>query len=95
MVDERFENVWDAIEKKPGEAEIMKFRSALMMALADRIRRDGLNQPQAAALLGVTQPRISELLHGKINRFGLASLINMAAAAGLKVELRVSESQTL
>jgi predicted XRE-type DNA-binding protein len=93
MVEERFECVSNAIGKKPGETEIMKLRSTLMKALAERIRHDGLNQPQAAALLGVTQPRISELLHGKIHRFGLASLINMAAAVGLKVELRVMESK--
>ena len=51
-----------------------------------------LNQSQAAELFGVTQPRVSDLLRGKINNFGLDSLVNMAVAAGLHVEMRVKEA---
>lgn len=91
MSNERFASVWDAIEDTPAEAENMKLRSALMMALKDHIARDGLSQSQAAKLLGVTQPRVSDLLRGKFNLFGLDTLVNMAVAAGLRVELRVRE----
>jgi predicted XRE-type DNA-binding protein len=49
----------------------MKLRSALMMALKDHIARTGLSQSEAAKLLGVTQPRISDLMRGKIELFGL------------------------
>ena len=92
MSNERFDSVWDAIEDTPAEAENMKLRSALMMALKDHIARAGLSQTQAAKLFGVTQPRISDLLRGKINLFGLDTLVNMAVAAGLHVELRVMEA---
>ncbi|MBS3025449.1 helix-turn-helix domain-containing protein [Acidiphilium multivorum] len=92
MSNERFTSVWDAIEDTPAEAENMKLRSALIMALKERITREGLSQSQAAKLFGVTQPRISDLLRGKINLFGLDTLVNMAVSAGLHVELRVMEA---
>lgn len=92
MSNERFASVWDAIEDTPAEAENMKLRSALMMALKEHIARTGLSQSQAAELFGVTQPRISDLVRGKINLFGLDSLVNMASAAGLHIEMRVREA---
>ena len=92
MSNERFTSVWDAIEDTTAEAENMKLRSALIMALKERITREGLSQSQAAKLFGVTQPRISDLLRGKINLFGLDTLVNMAVAAGLHIELRVMEA---
>lgn len=89
MSDERYASVWDAIEDTPAQAENMKCRSTLMTALKDYIARNELSQSQAANLFGVTQPRISDLTRGKIDLFGLDSLVNMAAAAGLHVEMRV------
>jgi predicted XRE-type DNA-binding protein len=70
MSKKRFANVWDAIEETPAQAENMKLRSALMRALKDHIARMELSQSQAAKLLGVTQPRISDLMRGKIELFG-------------------------
>ncbi len=92
MSNERFENVWDAIEDTPEEAENMKLRSTLMIALKERIAAVGISQSQAAKLFGVTQPRVSDLMRGKINLFGLDALVNMAAKAGLHVEMRVLEA---
>lgn len=92
MSTEKFASVWDAIEDTPEEAENMKLRSVLMMDLKAHIARTGLSQSQAAKLFGVTQPRISDLMRGKINLFGLDALVNMAAAAGLHVEMRVREA---
>jgi predicted XRE-type DNA-binding protein len=92
MSSERFDNVWDAIEDTPEEAENMKLRSILMLALKDHISRTGLSQSQAAKLFGVTQPRISDLMRGKINLFGLDALVNMAAAAGMHVEMHVRDA---
>lgn len=89
MNKQRFGSVWDAIEDTPEEAENMKLRSALMTALKNHITRTEMSQAQAAKLLGVTQPRISDLMRGKINLFGLDALVNMATAAGLQIELRV------
>lgn len=92
MSTKRFANVWDAIEDSPALAENMKLRSMLMMALKDHIAGAGLSQSEAAKLLGVTQPRISDLLRGKIELFGLDTLVNMAGAAGLHVEMRISSA---
>lgn len=87
-----FENVWDAIEDTPEQAENMKLRSALMMALSEQIASEQLSQAQAAQRLGVTQPRISDLMRGKIHLFSLDALVNMAVVAGLQVELRVQKA---
>lgn len=92
MTIQRFASVWDAIEDIPEEAENMKLRSILMQALKGHIERSQLSQAQAAKLLGVTQPRVSDLMRGKINLFALDALVNMASAAGLHIEMRVLES---
>jgi predicted XRE-type DNA-binding protein len=92
MSGEQFTSVWDAIEDTPEEAENMKLRSILMSALKNHITRTGLDQARAAKLLGVTQPRVSDLMRGKINLFGLDALVNMATAAGLHIEMSVLEA---
>jgi predicted XRE-type DNA-binding protein len=92
MSNQRHASAWDAIEDTPAEVESMKLRSELMMALKKHIVRAEMSQVQAAKLFGVTQPRISDLMRGKINLFGLDALVNMAAAAGLHVEMRVLEA---
>ncbi len=92
MSKQRFANVWDAIEDTPEEAENMKLRSVLMTALKNHLTRMEMSQAQAAKLFGVTQPRVSDLMRGKINLFGLDALVNMAAASGLRIELRVLEA---
>lgn len=91
MSRQRFYNVWDAIEDTHEQAENMKLRSALMTALKQHITRAKMTQAEAAEIFGVTQPRVSDLMRGKINVFGLDALVNMAAAAGLHIEMRVLE----
>ena len=92
MSNERFNSVWDAIEATPAEAENMRLRSALMISLKEYISREGLTQAQAAKVFGVTQPRVSDLMRGKINVFGLDTLVNMIANTGQHVELHVSNA---
>lgn len=92
MSKQRFASVWDAIEDTSEAAENMKLRSVLMIALKAHIARAGLSQSQAAKVFGVTQPRVSDLMRGKINLFGLDALVNMAAAAGQHIDLRIRES---
>ncbi|USE77464.1 XRE family transcriptional regulator [Cupriavidus gilardii] len=92
MSKNQYASVWDAIENTPAEAENMKLRSELMIVLKNYITRSEMSQAEAARLFGVTQPRISDLMRGKINLFGLDALVNMAAAAGMHVEMRVVES---
>jgi predicted XRE-type DNA-binding protein len=91
MTKQRYASVWEAIEDTPAEAENMKLRSELMLALKNHIAHAEMSQQEAAQLFGVTQPRISDLMRGKINLFGLDALVNMAAAAGLHVELRIHQ----
>lgn len=87
---QRFDSVWDALENTPEASQNMTLRSDLMITLEEHIKRNKLTQTQAAALFGVTQPRVSDLMRGKIDLFSLDSLINMAVAAGMKVELRIT-----
>ena len=92
MSGQTFTSVWDAIESTPQETENMKLRSALMMAVEQHIRSQAWTQVQAAKRLGVSQPRISDLLRGKINLFSLDMLVNMAVSAGLHVEIKVLDA---
>ena len=92
MSNQRFASVWDAVEDTVEDAENMKLRSTLMIALKLHLTRTGVSQVEAAKTLGVTQPRVSDLMRGKINLFSLDSLVNMATSAGLKVELTVVEA---
>lgn len=71
------------------EAENLKIRSTLMMEIHRVIEARGLRQREAARLFGVSQPRISELVHGKIDQFSIDSLVNMLAHAGFRVEVSV------
>ena len=66
----------------------MRLRSQMMLALRERIEVLGVSQAKAAEMLGVTQPRVSDLLRGKMDLFGLDALVNMAAASGLQVTLK-------
>lgn len=81
--------VWITRAESPGEADIIKLRFALMEALKYHISKSAMNQSQAAKLLGVTQPRVSDLMRGKVNLFKLDALVNMATAAGLHVEMKI------
>ena len=94
MSSKRFASVWDAIEDSPVEAENMKLRSRLMLAVRDHIERQGLGQAQAAKLFGVTQPRISDLVRGKIELFSIDMLVNMASAAGLHIDMKIARGGT-
>jgi predicted XRE-type DNA-binding protein len=92
MTNKRFNSVWDAIEGSPEQAENMKLRSELMIALKAHLARSGLSQAGIAKLFGVTQPRVSDLMRGKINLFALDALVNMAVAAGLRVKMSVRKA---
>jgi predicted XRE-type DNA-binding protein len=72
------------------EAQNLKIRSDLMIELTKLIEAKGLTQAAAAKLLGVTQPRISDLVRGKIDRFSVDSLIAMLGHAGAIVSFIVT-----
>jgi predicted XRE-type DNA-binding protein len=91
MSKKRFDSIWDAIEG-PAEAENMKLRAKLMRAIVNHIEKRKLSQAAAAKLMGVTQPRISDLVRGKVDLFSIDMLITMASAAGLQVDLKIART---
>jgi predicted XRE-type DNA-binding protein len=74
------------------EATNLKIRSHLMIRLSKVIETRGLTQAQAADLFGVTQPRISDLVRGKIDRFSIDTLIAMLGHAGVRVQIVLGRS---
>ncbi len=73
------------------EAENLKIRAALMRAIEKYIEDNNLTQAAAAKLMGVYQPRVSDLLQGKIDKFTIDMLINMLAKAHVSVSLVVDD----
>ncbi len=84
-----FSNVWDAIAETPEEAANLSLRYELMEKIADWVKQNGWTQAEAATRCGVTQPRINDLLRGRISRFSLDALVNIAAALGKRVTVRL------
>jgi predicted XRE-type DNA-binding protein len=90
MQEQSFDNIWDALEDSPAAAANMTARSDLMIALARTIHDWGLTQADAAKRLGISQPRLNDLLRGRIAKFSLDALMNLASAAGLDVKIAVA-----
>jgi predicted XRE-type DNA-binding protein len=86
---EEFENIWDAIADTPEEAANLSARSDLMMQITEIVETNAWTQAEAAKRCGVTQPRINDLLRGRIARFSLDALVNIAAALGCKVKIQL------
>lgn len=82
-------NVFADLGFGPDEAQNLMLRSQTMMAVADWYEASGLTQAKAAKALGVTQPRLNQVLKGKINEFSLDALVNMATRAGMRVGLTI------
>lgn len=85
-----YSNPWNAFEDTPEAAEIKQLKARTLVALHRHIRANGWNQTQAAHAFGVKQPRISNLMTGKIDKFTLDSLLEMAVRAGLPVRVEVN-----
>lgn len=81
------DNVFRDLGFRPEEAENLRIRSDLMVALSRLIESRGLTQAAAAKLLGVSQPRVSDLVRGKIDKFSVDTLIEMLGAAGVEVRV--------
>jgi predicted XRE-type DNA-binding protein len=86
---QEFANVWDAIADTPEEAANLTLRSELMNEIEEIIKKNGWTQSEAAKRCGVTQPRINDLLRGRISRFSIDALVNIAAALGRKVKVQL------
>jgi predicted XRE-type DNA-binding protein len=85
-------NVFADLGFPPGEAENLKLRSEIMIALVGYYRRSGLTQAEAARRLGITQPRLNALLKSRIDQFSLDALVNIARRAGLNVRLVIRKA---
>jgi predicted XRE-type DNA-binding protein len=89
---ETFTSVWDALADTPEEAANLRLRSALMRQIAEIVESNGWTQAEAAERCGVTQPRINDLLRGRISRFSLDALVNIASALGRKITVTVEDA---
>lgn len=86
------ENIFADLGFPAAEAENLKLRSELMIALVAFYRRSGLTQAEAARRLGITQPRLNALLKSRIDQFSLDALVNIANRAGLNVRLVIRKA---
>lgn len=97
MDKETYESVWDAICDSPEEAERMKVRSQLMIVLSEYVKNELLGEhqlgdKQAGEILGLTPPRVSWLVQGKIDKFSLDTLVEIASRAGFHVKMEVKRN---
>ncbi len=85
-----FNNVWAALEDDPIKRKNLEIRSELLASIETAIKQQGLSQKELAKLLGATQPRVSDLLNGKIDQFRIDMLVNYAFKLGLDVEFKAA-----
>jgi predicted XRE-type DNA-binding protein len=89
---ESTENIFRDLGFDDAEAENLKLRSTLMQRVEKFVKQSNMTQSEAASVLGVTQPRLNQLLKGKIQLFSLDALVNMLANAGMRVTLTVKKA---
>ena len=90
-----YRSVWDAIADSPEEAANLKLRSLLMDAIKAYIDQEKLTQEEAAKRLGVPRSRVSELVNGRISKFTIDKLVNMAARVGLTTSITVKREEVV
>jgi predicted XRE-type DNA-binding protein len=83
-------NVFADLGFPPEEAAILRLRADLMTDLRKYIEKKGLTQTEAAKIFGVSQPRVSDLVHGKWEKFSLEMLITLAARAGMRISVKLA-----
>lgn len=90
---ETFSNVWDALADTPAEAANLQARAELIFSITKIIRDNGWKQAEAAERCGVTQPRVNDLLRGRVSRFSLDALVNIISALGRRVRFDIEEPE--
>ncbi len=83
---EEFDSVWEALGRSPREVANLQARSSLMRQIEVIVMANGWTQAEAAKRCGVSQPRINDLLRGKISKFSIDALVNMATALGKRID---------
>ena len=86
---ESYLSVWDAIADTPEQAANLRARAELMQKITAIVRESSWTQSEAARRCGVTQPRINDLLQGRVSRFSLDALVNIATAIGRRVHIEL------
>lgn len=86
---ERYASVWDAIADTPEQAANLRARAELMQKIAAIVAESGWTQTEAARRCGITQPRMNDLLRGRVSRFSLDALVNIATAIGRTVHFEL------
>ena len=86
---ESYASVWDAIADTPGQAANLRARAELMQQIAAFVKRQGWTQEDAAQRCGITQPRMNDLLRGRVSRFSLDALVNISTALGRRVRVEL------
>lgn len=86
---ESYASVWDALADTPEEAANLRARAQLMQQIAAIVEENGWTQAEAANQCGVTQPRMNDLLRGRVSRFSLDALVNIATAIGRRVHVEL------
>lgn len=89
---ESYTSVWDAIADTPEQAANLRARAELMQKIAAIVKENGWTQVEAADRCGVTQPRINDLLRGRVSRFSLDALVNIATAIGRQVHIEIESA---
>jgi len=84
-----YDSVWDALADTPKQAANLRARAELMQQIAAIVKKRGWTQMEAARQCGVTQPRINDLLRGRVSRFSLDALVNIATAIGRRVHVEL------
>ena len=84
-----YENVWDALADTPEQAANLRIRTELMRQIAAIVEARGWTQTDAAAHCGISQPRMNDLLRGRLSRFSLDALVNIATALGQRVNVHL------
>ena len=82
-------SVWDALADTPEESANLRTRAELMQQIAAIVEESGWTQTEAAEKCGVTQPRMNDLLRGRVSRFSLDALVNIATAIGRRVHVEL------
>lgn len=86
-------DVFQDLGFEPDEAAHLRIRAALMARVRQLIEERGLTQAAAAKFFGVSQPRISDLVRGKIELFSIDGLVDMLAKARYRVSLVVRQER--
>ena len=86
---QKYASVWDAIADTPEQAANLMARAELMQQIAALVQSSEWTQTEAAKHCGITQPRVNDLLRGRVSRFSLDALVNIATALGRHVHIQL------